>query len=300
MLTLLPMLAHAQTFTVQSDSVLTDPRGQGQGAPSVVWNEAAGLFEMYYEVQVTPTPRGCSEAWVVRRATSVDGISFTMAHGRDIGSSRDFLCGARAPSAVMLDDGSSAVFFQALDPTHDDGVGVHTTVNGHPERYLIEDLRGIYEPTAARLDGQWAVMGVDASASIVVARSADLVSFTFDPAPELPVGIAPWATDGVGMPALGCIDHTRFPWELYFGGWSGSDTGWARGISTAAGAWYLAYPFGFWSDDSAWRSLDFVTDGTSTMVYFETVDENGVPHVGASLSGAGLVTSALRDRDCES
>jgi len=296
MLTLLPMLAQAQTFTVLSDSVVPDPQGRGVGAPSVVWNGRQGHYQMFFETEVSAP--GCDEAWAVRRATSVDGTSFTVVPGRIVGPSPTFACGARAPAAVLNDDGTFAVFFQALDGVSDDGVGVYTNVSGRPERRMIEDLRGIYEPTAARLDGTWSVMGVDPTAGVVVARSTDLVSFVFDAAPELANGQIPWAGDGFAMPALGCIDGTNYPWELYFGGWSGADAGWAWGVSSVAGAWYVTAPYSVWSDDSAWTSFDFVTDGDSTLVWFETTDASGVPQVGLSISGPGVAVTNLRDRDC--
>ena len=298
MLTLLPMLAQAQTFTVQSDSVLGDPQGRGVGAPSVAYDERHGVFYMFYEVEVAAPPT-CTEAWAVGKAVSDDGLTFTRIPGRFSGPSATFECGTRSPSVVLHDDGTLAVFVQALDATSDDGVGVVTNVNGVVERRVLEDLRGLYEPTAARLDGVWSVMGIDPEVGLVVARSADLESFAFDAAPEIANGATPWSADGTAMPSLGCIDHSSYPWELYFGGFAGAQTGWAWAVSNTAGAWYVTGAYNLWTDDSAWKNLDFVTDGTSTLVYFETVGEDGIPRVGVSQKGAGIVTSALRGRDCQ-
>jgi hypothetical protein len=298
MFTLLLVAANAQTFSIQDDAVLVaDPVRfpNGVGAPSVVWRPTAGRYTMFFETEVDP-PSGCPEGWAIGRVSSLDGLSWT----RDqfvAGPSAVAPCGVRSPSVVLHDDGTFALFFQILDPARDDGVGVNTNVSGAVTTTVLEDLRGVYEPTAARVDGVWSVMGVDPDQGLVVARSSDLATFVFDPAPEIPTGATPWSSDGVLMPALGCVDDTAFPWELYFGGWSGTETGWAWAVGAASGAWYVTASLDLWTDDSAWRSLDFVTDGVSTTVFFETLDADGHPRIGVSTRGEVLTTD-LRDRDC--
>jgi hypothetical protein len=298
MLAILTTAAFGQSFVIESSNVLgTTTPPSGAGAPSVVYDAGSGVYTMYFESAITPPP-GCSEGWQLKRATSMNGTDFAVDVGWAARPRGEYPCGARHPSAVLHDDGTLAVFFQTLDYTSDDGVAVATNVFGVRETRMLEDLRGLREPTAARLDGEWAVMGVDPS-GLVVARSTDLSSFAFDPSPEFAVGVTSFSMDGYEMPALGCVDGTTYPWELYFGGWTGTEKSWSWAVSDVNDAWYVLPTIQTWRDDSAWSGIDFLSDGHNIVVYYETLDTEGLPTIGSARSGGAFDLASLRDRDCQ-
>lgn len=290
--------ASAQAFTVLDEDVIVAPlrAPNGVGAPSVAWD--GSRYVMYFETRDVRPARRCAESWSVGWATSTDGLAWTVQRTRALTHGAGYECGARHPAYVRHDDGTSALFFQALTTTADDGVGVVTDLGGVDVTRILPELVGLYEPAAARVDGEWAVVGVDAT-GLRLARSTDLVTFTFDPAPEIATGAVPWGADGLSMPTLGCIDATAFPWQLYLGGWTGTETAWAPAAGATTGAWYVGASLETWTDDSAWAAVDFVTDGTGTRVYFETTGAGGLPRIGVAESGGAPATSALRDRDCQ-
>ncbi len=281
--------AAAQSFVVQADHVVS-----GGSSPSVVHDGA--VYTMAYEVSTRP-PSRCAEGFAIQLATSTDGITFTPT--TRYGSSTTAPCGVRAPGLAWTDDGHLVMAYEAVQRDGTARIGVQDRYRNRATTRILPELDGLSEPSLARFDGVWRMLAVDPVLGVVSASSPDLRVFVVDPTPEVALGATPWSADGIDSVALGCVDDAGWPWEAYYGGWTGAETGWARLVSNAAGAWYVTAPFDLWSDDSAWSGWDFVTDGARTAVYYDWTDLGGATHIGVTVSGGAMPNpAALRGRDC--
>lgn len=283
------LAASAQSFVDQSDSIVV-----GGSSPSVVHDGAR--YTLAYEVETVP-PSRCTEGFAIQLATSTDGRTFTPS--TRYGASATSPCGVRAPALAWTDDGHLVMAFESVQRDGSVRIGTQDRYRNRITTRINPELDGLTEPSLARFNGAWRMLTVDPGVGIVSASSSDLRVFVVDPTPEVQLGATPWSADGIDSVALGCVDDAGWPWEAYYGGWTADETGWARLVSNAAGAWYVTAPFDLWYDDTAWSGWDFVTDGTRTAVYYDWTDGSGVTSIGLTLSGGAMPDVArLRGRDC--
>ncbi len=279
----------AQTFVLEDDAILSSA-----GAPSVVHDGARYL--MAYEAPAAPQV-GCVETWSVELAQSTDGVHFSPTGARLRGSALS-TCGVRSPGLALTDDGLLVAVFEAVQPDGSTRIGIADQLLGSTRVRLVPALDGLTRPSIARFDATWRILAVDPTYGLVTADSTDLATFTVEPT-TVRIGATPWSAGGIESASLGCKDDAGWPWEVYYGGWSAGQTGWAWLVGSASDAWYVGAPIDLWADPAAWGGFDFVSDGTRTAVYFDWTDGGGVSHVGVTVSGGSFPDpSQLLGRDC--
>jgi hypothetical protein len=264
----------------------------GFGSPSVVWD--GSRWRLFAETEVAP-PAGCTEAWSVVRANSVDGVRWSTPVLVQ-GPTTVAPCGARRPSAVWTDAGAFAVVWEAVGLAIP-RVGVTQNLLGPRRTRLLTGLDGLEDPALVLHSGVWHVLAVDPALGLVEATSTDLRRFTIVSAPLVATGATPWSAGGVENPTWSCIDDATWPFTLAFGGWDGGDTAWTTGVVRDTGAVYVDSAHDTWATGLAWPAFDVVDDGTNVGVWFETVDGNvGLPAIG--LAGVMPVGASVPGRDC--
>lgn len=297
MFALLAAPALAQSVIVD-DAVLTATPEvpDGMGAPTVILDGARRELLMLFETRTTP-PAGCAEGWRIGAATSTDGRTWTEVSGGVLRPNATAPCGPRAPSAVLLDDGSLAVIFTATEPGVDDGVGILTWDAGETTLARVPALDGLREPSLARSDGIWQVLGVDDALGLVRAHSSDLEHWTVDATASLPTGSTTWSADAVSSPALGCLDDPSYPWSVHYGGRSAPDTAWGWAVADRWDTYFVGSATDTWPSGDGWIAFDVIETEGGDLVWFEHLGVDGLPRIGFATVGTPTVTTA-RDRDC--
>ncbi|HHO50894.1 MAG TPA: hypothetical protein ENK18_08495 [Deltaproteobacteria bacterium] len=192
------------------------------------------------------------------------------------------------------------VIFTITEPGADAGVGIATWTPGvAPGSARIPALEGLREPSLARSDGVWQVIGVDDTLGLVRAQSPDLVAWTVDTAAVVPTGATLWAADAVSSPSLSCLDDPSYPWSLHYGGQSGSDTAWGWSVGDSWGTYFVGPETDAWSNGGGWLSFDVIESAVGSLAWFEHLGSDGLPRIGLASIGAPDLTTA-RDRDCSS
>lgn len=120
-MTALPAVAHAQSFQTVATGVLTADAvyEQGVGAPTVVWDADEAQFVLFFEAAWSAPD--CDDAWAIGKATSPDGVDWSVASPVVL-PSPEAPCGARRPAAVQSPDGEIALFVNVVDRERDDRV----------------------------------------------------------------------------------------------------------------------------------------------------------------------------------
>lgn len=297
-----PAVASATTMDVLAEGVLvgTGSFVDGVGSPTVTWDATAGVFVMFFESQVPFA--NCTEAWVIGSATSPDGYAWTPGNkvvGPVAGTAHP--CGARRPAAMIDADGTRMLVYNVVDEVRDDQIAIMDIAAGQRSSRIVPELDGLIEPTLAKFEDEWVLLAVrsdPADQAVVTARSTDAVAWTLDATDAVPMASTPWALDGTASPTLVCNDASSYEWEVYYGGWTASETAWTWGISDDANKWYITPAIDIWTDDTAWRSWEALKVGTATVVFYEDLDAAGLPRIGIAATTSTWLPAEAKARHC--
>lgn len=208
----------------------------GFGAPSVDYDVATGTWAMYFEAPVPTLPPECTTAYSIGRATSADGINWTIdaepVLGPDLGTpGSPFHCVASQP-AVVYDGATWHLFFTMASepigvgqPDTSTGIGyatstdgVHFTVQAAP--LIPYDGVSMGLASAAIVDRVLTLIYVWRPDFRLATLPLDgATNWTLDADPVLRSESAgAWALQWVLGPSLYCEDDQTDPFSLVFGG----------------------------------------------------------------------------------
>ncbi len=208
----------------------------GIGAPSVDYDVATGTWAMYFEAPVPTVPAECTTAYSIGRATSADGINWTIdaepVLGPDLGTpGSPFHCVASQP-AVVYDGATWHLFFTMASepigvgqPDTSTGIGyatstdgVHFTVQAAP--LIPYDGVSMGLASAAIVDRVLTLIYVWRPDFRLATLPLDgATNWTLDADPVLRSESAgAWALQWVLGPSLYCEDDQTDPFSLVFGG----------------------------------------------------------------------------------
>lgn len=267
----------------------------GAAAPSVEWSGAAGIFAMAFETEVAAAP-GCTNSYAIGMAWSADGTTWDVLGDFALAptAGTPWACGARNPALIEL-DGKWGLWFDALgDPTDPAAIGAALIVGSNVSAAELQPtLAGLSEPTVVHMGGAFVLAAVDGLGDIVVSRSLDGRTWMPDSAAAITVGTSSWNLDGLYNPALTCIEVPDYPYELFYGGWTGADRAWTYGVSTDAAFWFIAPTLDEWLAGGGWDTWDVLGSGSTTLAWYsDRSDPTGLPAI--HFASDGLDTPGLR------
>jgi len=254
------------------------------GHPAI-WEEDGGV-SMVFESEVTEP--GCSVAYALGRATSTDGLTWSVS-STSYGPSLSAPCGYRAPVVADTSDG----LFLFVHRVHDDTAWARQWTGHGKVSWAVPSLDGLEPFSVARRDGTWFGVGVDPAVGLVALSSDDAVTWTVD-STVLVYGDTWWSLDGLVSPALSCFDGPSLPWTLHFGGWTGADYGYGYGFSDDFGLWFFSLTPILWTSVDAWAAWDAIVSPSAAWVAFE---HEGA--IGWATTAGGMPVGAAT-RDCSS
>lgn len=321
--------AAAQDFTVHDGWLLEPVPGtfyeNGIGAPTVAYDPGADEWVMYFETRFPEEAKpGCPSEWGIGRATSPDGLSWTVDPDPIIEPVDDSYYGCVVAHPVTIFDGQTwHLWFKAQqeDDACDDtavippwgcdrvtGVGYATSSDGidfilEPEPVVNVSTFGF--PTVARIDGVFhlflaysdqanSIYEMWQSTSVDGGLSWSAPTFVLGP------GTALWFEDEVYNPSLVCEDTGLYPYTLFFGGRdteAGSlvTAGFGRAFSANSVDWFLSAnnPFFEWEAvvDKDWRHWDAMRIDDDYLVFFSQKNDEEKNRVGVAYSYVGQQTS---------
>lgn len=278
-------LAFAQHVDIDATAVLTTDdlpwEASSVGHPAI-WETRIGLSMIFESVIDGP---GCDVAYALGRATSTDGITWTV-RSTTIGPSAAAPCGYRAPVVADTVDG----LLLLARAVHDDAVWARRWHQGRSSGWRVPSLDGLETFSVARRDGTWFGVGVDPSVGLVTLSSEDAATWTVD-STSMVYGTTWWSLDGLLSPSVSCFDTPAMPWVMHYGGWTGGDTGFTWGLSDDLGIWFLSLAAEIWTPSDAWTSWDAIASPSDAWVVFEQDGAIGW----ATTSGGMPVDTATRD-----
>lgn len=269
------------------------PGTEGLGAPTVAHHGGSWVMVVETPMAEGDVPEGCGEAWQLVRATSTDGVAWTMdatpAVIADAAEGALLRCGARHPSLVWAGDEWTLLFSVVGDATGDSiGIGHATSPDGMtwtvapavddltvPRPDGSADSMGLIAPSISAVGDQFTVMWV-ADGSLWVASQAEDGSWMNPMAPALRLADVSWATEQLYSPSLGCAEDG---WKAWFGaGDPAVGSVWGAATSPNGATWTAAeapltaeaLPL------EGARDLEFVQMGDAWAVYYAADDGIGL------------------------
>jgi len=279
-------IALAQHVDVDATDVITTadlPWAASAVGHPALWSTDTG-FAMVFESQIDVA--GCDEAHQLGRATSTDGLSWTV-HPATIGPTPAAPCGFRTPTVADTADGL-LILARAV---HDDTMWARRFEGRRATSWRPTGLDDLEAVSVARRDGTWFGVGVDPTLGLVTLSSPDARTWTRDAYAVLPYGSTWWSLDGILSPSVSCFDGPSMPWVMHYGGWTGSDTGFTYGLSDDLQLWFLSLAADIWTPTDAWDAWDTVSTPSEAWVAFEQDGAIGW----ASTSGGLPIDPATRD-----
>lgn len=293
-------LASATPAFLDEGFVLTAPPSgnfaAGIGAPTVDYDVATGTYAMYFESPTPTIPAECSTSYAIGRATSPDGVHWTIdadpVIAPDLGTpGSPFHCVASQP-AVVYDGATWHLFFStASEPPGDGqpntttGIAYATSTNGVDFTVQAAPLipyEGVSMglSSAAIVDGVLYLVYVSRPDFQLAWLPLDGTSnWTLEKAPVLDhddAGV--WAIQWVLGPSLYCEDDQVNPFSLVF---AGDDNANARSFGAASSAdahtWTFDAANPFTTGDLDYGSLnhwDVLEAGTETLLWYSKTDSS--------------------------
>jgi MYXO-CTERM domain-containing protein len=286
----------------------------GVGAPTVAYDTNKKEWVMYFEARFSgETKPGCPTEWGLGRATSPDGLNWTVDDAPVINPIDDSFYGCVvAHPIIIFDEGTWRLWFKAQqendvcgdedgDPTWGcsvvTGVGYASSTDGvnfdvSPEPMVNVSTFGF--PAVAKIDGVMHMMLAYSDAANDIYEMWQSLSFddgeTWSvPSVNLTPGYAIWSEDEVFNPSLVCENEGAYPFTLFVGGRNTEEdailtAGLGRAYSSDSVAWFLSAdnPLFEWETqvESDWRHWDAMRLGRDYILFFSQKDENGRNRVG--------------------
>lgn len=238
-------LGHAQQLTVHDGWLIEPADGSfyenGVGSPTVAYDRANDTWVMFFETRFEAPDSLCSIGqWGIGRATSPDGLTWTVDDTMTIAPTADTFYGCVLAHPTILYDGERwRMWFKAQQPsnacadgakpwgcTQVTGVGYAESTNGldfvvDPEPML--NLTSFGFPTVVEVDGILRMLLAFSSQANTIYELWETVSLDDGAswsAPEVVVqpGFATWVEDEIYNPALVCTNEPPFRFVLWAGG----------------------------------------------------------------------------------
>lgn len=237
--------ASAQDLTVHEGWLIEPQAGtyyeNGVGSPSVAYDRAADLWVMYFETRYEGSVGDCVKGrWGIGRATSPDGLVWTVDDALRIEPQDDTFFSCQAAHPTVIYDGTRwRMWFKAeqgneacVDGVRPWGCTVVTGV-GYAEStdgitFTVEptpslNLASFGYPTVVEVDGVLRMLLAYSNAANTIYELWESVStddgVTWSP-PEFVVGpgFAEWVEDEIYNPALVCKNDEPLRYVLWAGG----------------------------------------------------------------------------------
>ncbi len=305
----------AQAFEFADQGFLLDPPSsgwftQGIGAPTVVYNPDTTEYVLYFESQSTTAASGCASEWTIGRATSPDGLSWTLDATPVLQPSSTSWYGCSVAQPTVVYDGVLwRMWFKGNGTTSTKGIGyaesadgVTWSVDASP---VVTSTGTLGDPAAVMLNGDlhlYYTLGT----SIYHAYSVnDGTTWTANPTPVIsPDASISWMTNSVSGASATVMDTGDI--HLFFYGTNASSTkgfGYATSYAgiTAGSEFDIDPAEHLLSTGSAptWSHWDVVqTVGSEFLAYYSKNNSSGVKALGLAVEGAIPWTEPL-DRAAE-
>lgn len=288
----------------------------GISAPTVDVDEATGLYSLYFESQQATAAEGCSGSWLIGRATSTDGRSWTLDEvpilepdASDPGSNT--WCSVSQP-AVVYDGTTWHLFYSGA--TADSGLNLATGI-GYATSSDGVGFTRVADPlipftgaaiglSSATLVGGEIWLYYTLSPDIHLARvSADGLGSVSDVGLVMDDDAQTWSSTWLlGASAL-CVDGESPSWEMFVGGDAIGLRSLAHASSVDGATWSfdadapldggdLAY-----ADLKHWDALGFNGSG-DFLLWYSTDDSDGRKAVGLAVTTESW--SLPQPRACDS
>jgi MYXO-CTERM domain-containing protein len=307
----LPGIAYAGPGFIDQGFVLSAPASGsftgGIGAPTVDYDVASGTYVMYFESPPATPPAECNTSFAIGRATSPDGINWTLdaepVIAPDVGTAGSpFHCVASQPS-VVYDGATWHLFFSmasepasAGQPNTGNGIGYATSTDG--VNFTVQDAPLIPDEgvsmglsSAAIVDGNLYLLYVWYPDFKLAWKPLSGGTWTVEDTPVVDhddVGV--WAIEWVLGPSLFCEDDQADPFSLVFGGDDHDGVrNLAYGHSADATTWAYDADNPITTGDLDYTSLkhwDVLEAGTDYQMWYSKDDPStGVKGVGYAVTG---------------
>jgi hypothetical protein len=293
-----------QGFVLTSSGNFT----QGLGAPTVAYDEANSQYVMYFEAQGTATS-SCASYYEIGRATSPDGISWTLDAApvlvpETADTTSSYACSVAQP-AVVLENGvwhlfvgmggakasSSATVNQAT------GIGHFTSTDGIS--FTEESVPAIRPagtvapsmPSVISYEGELYLVWIEYPDIKMAVRDAAGLWYANGDAVLSPGNAGDWTETWVFSPALLCQSgEDDFPFGMYFGADDpDSGRGFGAGVSMDMVEWWVSAENPLESatlDLPSLKHVDVLAAGEETLMWYSADD----PATG--LKAIGLATTS--------
>lgn len=281
----------------------------GVGAPTVDWDGATGQFVMFFESPAIAAdiPDDCVSYYRVGRATSIDGVTWTMDenpvlepdHADALGVRR---CAINQPAVVFDGTDWHMVFSQATTKDTDTrnapaGIGYAKSSDGITWEVGVTPVvapvaNGIGLASAAIVDGEMYVLYSVAPHLYLTSRPAagGLWNPVATPVLENTL-LGDWATTWVFGASLTCDETAGNPFQMTFGA---DDASLVRNVGVAtspdAESWAIDAGSPLTGGSLAYGTLNHwdvlaVGADASALWYSKTDDVTGLKAIGAAVSG---------------
>ena len=325
-------VATAQDFTVHDSWLIEAEAGtiteNGLGAPTVAYDPGTDTWVMYFETMYegpgAAAPDCLAGRWGIGRATSPDGLTWTVDPDLVITPVPGTFFGCVVAHPTVIFDGSVwRLWFKAhqentacadsgADPSWGceavTGVGMATSVDGinfaiGSDPIINQSSMGF--PAVAKVDGVFHMLLAYSPNQNRLFQLYQSVSFDngnswSSPAFVLGPGYAKWVEDEIYNPSLICDENDIFPFILYAGGRDTVSTGTNTNLLSAGFGqafsmdavnwpWNASNPFFEWDleadpPEKDWRHWDVVRVGGDHLVFFAEKDDANRNRIGMAYS----------------
>jgi hypothetical protein len=285
---------------------------EGVNSPSIGYDEARGIWHLYFE---SPVPDdevnpGCEKGTRIGHASSTDGVDWTLSPDAVLEpvEGSDWGCGAAHPS-VIFDGDYVHLFFAASDVPDTEGgqnaqTGIGYAISTDGQNFMVEGLiaenpqdesggrAGVGFPTVVLVDDTMVLLFVRSPEVYKTWSSDQGQTWTEDTDPVLtPDTTISWASDRLNGPSMVCHETGALGLSVLIGGKDSDGTltlGTAR--STPGNADWTLNDAPVMVKDPGWTHWDLALTDTGRLVYYSAEQDDGRKGIGFAATDLSFTT----------